>query len=87
MLRHWPVSDEKIGLDYKAKRCWKARAWLKDARTSIGTARLPQEQLRTVVNRPLPASLNAILGEMGELPRNGDDLAPFLWLDQKYYLA
>ena len=24
---------------------------------------------------------------MARSPRNGDDLAPFLWLDQKYYLA
>src|SRR5215467_2698076 len=48
---------------------------------------LAQDQLRTIVNRSLPASLNVILGEMGESPRNGDDLAPFLWLDQKYYLA
>jgi asparagine synthase (glutamine-hydrolysing) len=87
VLRHWPVSDEKMGFDYKATRL------LEGSRMGEGRAHVywngtfAQEQLRTVVNGPLPASLNAILGEMGELPRNGDDLAPFLWLDQKYYLA
>ena len=87
VLRHWPVSDEKMGFDYKATRL------LEGSRMGEGRAHVywngtfAQDQLRTVVNRSLPASLNAILGEMGESPRNGDDLAPFLWLDQKYYLA
>lgn len=86
-LRFLPVSDEKIGFDYKAKRL------LEGARLSPGRAHVywngtfAQEQLRTLVNRPLPASLDTILGEMNRLPNSNGLLAPFLWLDQKYYLA
>src|SRR5260370_39122853 len=87
VLRHWRVSDEKMGFDYKGTRL------LEGSRMAAGRAHVywngafAEEQLRTIVNRPLPASLNAILGEMGELPRNGDDLAQFLWLGQKNYIA
>ena len=87
VLRHWPVSDEKMGFDYKATRLLEGSRMAEGRAHVYWNGTFAQEQLRTVVNGPLPASLNAILREMGELPRNGDDLAPFLWLDQKYYLA
>ena len=35
----------------------------------------------------LPPALDQILGELSQLPAEKDRLAPFLWLDQKYYLA
>ena len=76
-----------MGFDYKATRLL-AGSQLPEARAHVywnGT--FAADQLRTVVNRALPSSLNAILGELRDLPRNGDNLAPFLWLDQKYYLA
>jgi asparagine synthase (glutamine-hydrolysing) len=35
---------------------------------------------------PAPRALNGIVGELGVRLTSGDDLAPFLWFDQKYFL-
>ena len=40
-----------------------------------------------LVGRPLPDSLTEALDAFRRLPSVADDLAPYLWLDQKYYLA
>jgi asparagine synthase (glutamine-hydrolysing) len=87
LLRHWPVSDEKIGFEYKLKRLL-AGSLLSRARAHVywnGT--FADDELSTLLNRPLPNSLDQVLGQLTALPAVGDDLAPFLWLDQKYYLA
>jgi asparagine synthase (glutamine-hydrolysing) len=42
---------------------------------------------KALVGRPMPGSLGRVLSEIDELPATSDDLAPYLWLDQKYYLA
>lgn len=86
-LRLWPVSDEKIGFDYKATRLLEGSRLSPERAHVYWNGTFAQEQLATIVNRPLPVSLNTILGEMNRLPKASDDLAPFLWLDQKYYLA
>lgn len=87
LLRHWPVSDEKIGFDYKASRLLEGSRLPHDQAHVYWNGTFAQEELSTIVNRPLPPSLHAMLAEMNRLPKNGDDLASFLWLDQKYYLA
>jgi asparagine synthase (glutamine-hydrolysing) len=87
LLRHWPVSDEKIGFEYKVKRLF-AGSLMSPARAHVywnGT--FADEELSELLNRPLPRSLDQILDQLTKLPAVGDDLAPFLWLDQKYYLA
>ena len=86
-LRFLPVSDEKIGFDYKAKRLLEGSRMPPERAHVYWNGTFAQEQLRTLVNRPLPAALDTILGEMNRLPNSNDVLAPFLWLDQKYYLA
>jgi asparagine synthase (glutamine-hydrolysing) len=45
------------------------------------------EEKSALLYEPLPRTLDRILGELPKLPNVDDDLAPFLWLDQKYYLA
>jgi len=87
MLRLIPVSDEKMGFDYKAKRLLEGSRLSPEQAHVYWNGTFAQEELGAIVKRPLPASLNAILGELRSLPKNSDDLAPFLWLDQKYYLA
>ena len=42
---------------------------------------------QALVRRPLPDSLNKMLADFRTLPSSTDDLAPYLWFDQKYYLA
>ena len=87
ILHHWPVSDEKIGFEYKAKRLFEG-SLMPPARAHVywnGT--FADEDLSTILHEPPPRSLDQILNEMASLPKVDDDLAPFLWLDQKYYLA
>jgi len=86
-MRHWPVSDEKIGFEYKVKRLLEGTL-MSPARAHVywnGT--FADEDLGTILHQPLPNTLGQILREASNLPQIEDDLAPFLWLDQKYYLA
>ena len=41
----------------------------------------------SLVTQKLPGSLNQVLAEFDGLPPTSDDLAPYLWFDQKYFLA
>lgn len=45
------------------------------------------DDMSALLYQPLPRTLDQILGQMANLAPVDDDLAPFLWLDQKYYLA
>ena len=86
-FRQWPVSDDKISFEYKATRFLEG-ALMEPQRGHVhwnGT--FSDAQKAELVKPRLPGSLNGILGEVGELPKTSDDLAPYLWLDQKYYLA
>lgn len=86
-FRRWPVSDDKISFEYKVKRFLEG-ALMTPARGHVywnGT--FTDAEKKSLVSRPLPPSLKQILGEMDGLPRDSDDLARYLWLDQKYYLA
>ena len=86
VLKAWPVSDEKISLEYKLKR------FVEGSMMSPGRAHVywngtfSEAEKRKLTQAPLPKALRHILGQMHELPPTSDDLAPYLWLDQKYYL-
>jgi len=86
-LRHWPVSDEKIGFDYKVKRLFEGSLMSPERAHVYWNGTFADEDLRTIVKTPLPNTLAQILGQLPNLPKVNDDLAPYLWLDQKYYLA
>jgi asparagine synthase (glutamine-hydrolysing) len=82
-----PVSDDKISFEYKVKRFLEG-ALMSPARAHVywnGT--FSDTEKEVLVSQPLPASLKRILNELDGLPATSDDLAPYLWLDQKYYLA
>jgi asparagine synthase (glutamine-hydrolysing) len=86
LMRLWPVSDEKISFEYKAKRFLEG-ALQPPERAHVywnGTFSEPEKQ--SLVTRPLPPTLGRVLSELRNLPPGGDDLAPYLWFDQKYYL-
>ena len=86
-MRHWPVSDEKISLEFKLKRFLEG-SLLPGGRAHFhwnGTFTDLEKQ--SLLREELPQSLEQILEELRALPESGDDLAPFLWLDQKYYLG
>lgn len=84
---YWPVSDDKISFEYKVRRFLEG-ALMPPARAHVywnGT--FSDAEKEALVREPLPGSLKRVLSEMGDLPETPDDLAPYLWLDQKYYLA
>jgi asparagine synthase (glutamine-hydrolysing) len=86
-FRYWPVSDEKISFEYKVKRFLEGTL-MPPARAHVhwnGT--FSDVEKYSLLKRKLPSSLNQILAELDGLPPSPDDLAPYLWFDQKYFLA
>jgi len=86
LFRHWPVSDEKIGFEYKVTRLLEGSLMPLEIAHAYWNGTFSRQERNGIVRRPLPDSLLEILGELRQLPPTGDDLAPFLWFDQKYYL-
>ena len=85
-MRHWPVSDDKISLEYKAKRFLEG-SLLSSSRAHVhwnGT--FTKAQKRELIGVPLPDSLDHILDELRLRSIEPGDLSAFLWFDQKYYL-
>jgi len=81
--RRLPVSDEKIGLEYKLKRFLDGCRMAPAAAHVYWNGTFDAEEKRNFVRRPLPGSLEQILAE---LTAAGDDLSAYLWFDQKYFL-
>ena len=82
--RRWPVSDDKISFEYMLKRFLEG-CRIEPARAHVywnGT--FSDAEKRALVCAPSPGALAAILEE---LSLAGEDLAAYLWFDQRYYLA
>ena len=86
-MRFWPVSDEKIGFDYKAKRFLEGCLMPADRAHTYWNGTFSKAEKRSMLRVPLPGALDGILREMRVLPAMNDRLAPYLWFDQKYFLA
>jgi asparagine synthase (glutamine-hydrolysing) len=87
LVKHWPASDEKISFEYKVKRFLQG-ALMNPARAHVywnGT--FSDEEKKGLMRASLPESLRQIISEMTSLPSGSDDLSPFTWWDQKYFLA
>ena len=83
----WPVSDEKIGFDYKAKRFLEGCLMGADRAHTYWNGTFSNAEKRSMLRVPLPGALDGILREMRDLPATNDCLARYLWFDQKYFLA
>ena len=84
-LSLWPVSSEKISLEYKLKRLLEGSLMPPERSHVYWNGTFSEAQKGAIVRTPLPASLTGILARLGErLP--GDGVAPFLEFDQEYYL-
>jgi asparagine synthase (glutamine-hydrolysing) len=80
LLNAWPVSDEKIGTEYMAKRFLEG-CRMPPARAHVywnGT--FSDEEKRSLTNAPLPDTLNGILRGVR------DDFPGYLEFDQRYFL-
>jgi len=83
IARSLPVSNDKIGFEYKLKR------FLEGCRMPAARAHLywsgtyDDAERRSLVQNPLPPALDSVVRE---LALAGDDLDALLWFDQRYYL-
>jgi asparagine synthase (glutamine-hydrolysing) len=85
---HWlPVSDDKISFEYKAKRFLEGALMAPERAHVYWNGTFSDAEKASLISQPLPGSLRQVLGELDGFLTNSDDLAPYLWLDQKYYLA
>jgi asparagine synthase (glutamine-hydrolysing) len=85
--RRWPVSDEKIGFDYKLKRFLEG-CQMPAMRAHVywgGT--FSDSEKQRLVKPVLPGALAATLDQFAALGQTqGEDLSTYLGFDQRYYL-
>jgi asparagine synthase (glutamine-hydrolysing) len=81
--RQWPVSDEKISFEYKLKR------FLEGSRMDPAHAHVywngtfSNAEKRALLQFVSPGAFDRILNQLSAA---GEDLAAWLWFDQRYYL-
>jgi len=85
-LRAWPVSDEKISFEYQLKRFLEGSLLPPDRAHVYWNGTFSEEQKSALLRSELPLALHGILGELRDRFQAGDDLAPYLWFDQRYFL-
>ncbi len=82
-VRHWPVSDEKIGFEYMLKR------FVEGCLMPAGRAHVhwngtfSDAEKAALVAMPLPGALNEMLRDLSPV---GDDVNAYLQFDQRWYL-
>ncbi len=85
----WPVSDEKIGLDYKIKRFIEGCRMSPERAHVHWNGTFTDAEKQALMQTPLPGALQSILAGMqiwGKHPGWANDPGRDLWFDQKYYL-
>lgn len=85
-LRAWPVSDDKISFEYKAKRFLEG-CLMPPARGHVywnGT--FSEDQKASLLRANLPGAFDRLVNELRLRLLAGDDLSAYLWFDQKYFL-
>jgi asparagine synthase (glutamine-hydrolysing) len=83
----WPVSDDKISFEYKLKRFLEGALMPPSRAHVFWNGTFTEEQKPRLVRPPLPSTLNHLLDGLRAASQSGDDFAPYLWFDQKYFLA
>jgi asparagine synthase (glutamine-hydrolysing) len=83
---YWPVSDEKIGFEYKLKRFLEGCLLSPDEGHVYWNGTFSAAQKRSLVLSGMPPAMETVLRELAWARRSSTDTAPFLWFDQKYYL-
>ncbi len=84
--RLWPVSDDKISLEYMAKRFLEGCLMPPERAHVYWNGTFSDAGKAGLVNAPLPGALDHILGGLSPKLEGGDGVSPYLWFDQKYYL-
>ena len=82
-MRLWPVSDEKISFEYKVKRFLEGCRMAPERAHVYWNGTFSDAEKRRLVERYCRARS---IGRWANSPQMGDDLAAYLWFDQKYFL-
>ena len=85
-LRFWPVSDEKISFEYQLRRFLEGSLMTRERAHVYWNGTFSDAQKRALLYTELPPALNGVIGELRDRLSAQDDLAPYLWFDQKYFL-
>jgi asparagine synthase (glutamine-hydrolysing) len=85
-LRAWPVSDDKISFEYKAKRFLEGSLMPANRAHVFWNGTFSDDQKRKLLNSDLPPALDRTLADLRKASLAGDDYASYLWFDQKYFL-
>ena len=84
-LNLWPVSNEKISLEYKLKRLLQGSLMTPERAHVYWNGTFSEAEKASILNVPLPVALTDVIVRLGAaLP--GDGIASFLEFDQEYYL-
>ncbi len=87
LMQAWPVSDEKIGLEYKVKRMLAGTLMSAERGHVFWNGTFSDAEKQRLATDELPPALDSVLAELrAQLGKNGSDLNAYLWFDQKYYL-
>ena len=81
-----PVSDEKIGFEYKLKRFLAGAILPPDEAHFYWNGTFSQDQHREVAQQRSPHSLGALCATLPDLPPLSEGVNRYLFLDQHYYL-
>jgi asparagine synthase (glutamine-hydrolysing) len=85
-LKAWPVSDEKISFEYQLKRFLEGSRMTPDRAHVYWNGTFSEKQKRALVRMELPHTLDWVLGDLRDRVEDHEDLAPYLWFDQRYFL-
>jgi asparagine synthase (glutamine-hydrolysing) len=82
----WPVSDDKIGFEYKLKRFLEGSLLPAERAHVYWNGTFSEVEKKSLLQSPLPHSLGQILADLRQKLTSDNALEPYLWFDQKYYL-
>jgi asparagine synthase (glutamine-hydrolysing) len=86
-LRYWPVSDEKISLEYKLKRFLEGSLMSPERAHVHWNGTFSEPDKAALLRRTLPGAMVDILDGLASSITAHDGLYPYLAFDQQYYLA
>ncbi|MGB8472763.1 MAG: asparagine synthase (glutamine-hydrolyzing) [Candidatus Acidiferrum sp.] len=86
IARLWPVSDDKISREYMVKRLLEGCLLPAESAHVYWNGTFSASEAGALAAVPLPPSLESVLGELRDSPAPKDDVSPYLWWDQKYFL-
>lgn len=85
-LSFWPVSDEKIGFDYKMKRFLEGCLLSPERAHIYWNGTFSEREKAAMLARPLPDALTGVLQPLGMAVSGNPGLSPYLAFDQRYFL-